>query len=213
MKITWLGHACFLIEADGRRIVTDPYGEKVPYDLPATDADLVTVSHGHADHNAVGRIGGSPAIVQATGTLEAGGVTLRGIASFHDNERGAKRGENILYLFELEGLRLAHLGDLGAPLDAAQKEALSEVDVVLCPVGGTYTIDAQQAAELASGLPRLRVLIPMHYKTDRLADWPIETVDGVARLMENVRRVGGTTVELTREILPDRLEVWILDYA
>jgi L-ascorbate metabolism protein UlaG (beta-lactamase superfamily) len=213
MKIRWLGHACFLIESEGKRIVTDPYDEKVPYPFPEITADLVTVSHGHGDHNAVERVGGDPAMIQGTGTLKARGINLRGIPAVHDDQGGAERGENILYIFELEGLRIAHLGDLGAPLDEEQRTALADVQVVLCPVGGHYTIDAQQAAALARELPALRVFIPMHFNTPPIAEWPIAPVDGFLALMDNVSRVGGNEVEIACDTLPDTLEVWILDYA
>ncbi|UCF09718.1 MAG: MBL fold metallo-hydrolase [Candidatus Bipolaricaulota bacterium] len=213
MKIRWLGHACFLIETEGKRIVTDPYDEKVPYAFPEVSADLVTVSHGHGDHNAVGRVGGDPGMIQGTGILEARGISLRGIPAVHDDQGGAQRGKNILYVFDLEGLKVAHLGDLGAPLDDAQREALADVQVVLCPVGGFYTIDARQAAELARQLPALRVFVPMHYNTDPIADWPIARVDGFVELMDNVRHVGSNEVTLDKDSLPDTLEVWILDYA
>jgi L-ascorbate metabolism protein UlaG (beta-lactamase superfamily) len=213
MKLTWLGHACFLIEAGGKKIVTDPYNEQVPYDFPDVMADVVTVSHSHHDHSAVHRVGGDPAVVEAIGDLEVRGVTVRGIPAVHDDQGGADRGANILFRFELEGLQLAHLGDLGAPLDADQREALAGVQVLLCPVGGHYTIGPQEAAALARSLPTVRVLIPMHYKTERIPDWPIGAVDPFAAMMDNVRRIGAPAVEVAAESLPDALEVWILDHA
>jgi L-ascorbate metabolism protein UlaG (beta-lactamase superfamily) len=213
MRLTWLGHACFLIEADGKRIVTDPYNEKVPYDFPEVAADVVTVSHGHHDHNAVERVSGSPAVVEATGSFDLRGISVHGIPAVHDDQGGAERGENILYRFELEGLILAHLGDLGTALDQGQLAALKDVQILLCPVGGHYTIGPQQAAELIGGLPELRVVVPMHYKTERIPDWPIGPVDPFASLMDNVRRIGAPTVEIAAETLPDALEVWILDHA
>jgi len=213
MKITWIGHACFLIEAREARILTDPFNEDVPYDFPATPVDLVTVSHGHFDHNAVHRIPGEHAIVEATGDFDIHGIAVRGIASFHDDAGGSQRGENIMYVLELEGMTVAHLGDLGAPLDDAQRAALANVEILLVPVGGTYTIDAQQAKAIAESLPKLRVVIPMHFKTDRITDWPIETVEPFAAMMDNVRRIEDSDVGLTRETLPDTMEVWILDHA
>jgi len=213
MKITWVGHACFLIEAKEARILTDPFGEDVPYPFPKTSVDIVTVSHGHFDHNAIHRVPGRPAVIKATGDFDVREVRLKGIPSFHDDRGGAERGPNILYAFELEGTTIAHLGDLGTPLDASQRAALGAPEILLIPVGGTYTIDAGQAAAIVDGLPSVKLVLPMHFKTDVIDDWPIATVDEFEALMDNVRRVDASTVEVTRESLSGQREVWILDHA
>ena len=214
MKITWIGHACFLIEGIEGNVVTDPFASSVPYSFPPNlAADVITVSHGHFDHNAADRVQGDPALMEATGHLEVRGIPFVGIASHHDDQGGAERGSNTIYLFELDGLHIAHLGDLGEPLNKNQISALSKVEILLIPVGGTYTIDAHQAAEICSQLPSLRLVIPMHFKTDPIDDWPIETVDPFAEIMDNVRRISGSTVSVDRDTLPESLEVWILHYA
>ena len=118
-----------------------------------------------------------------------------------------------MYAFTLEEIRLAHLGDLGEPLDDSQRAALDDVEVLMIPVGGCFTIDAAQASEVVRSLPKLRVVLPMHYKTSVIADWPIEPVEPFARMMDNVKRVGRSEVRLTRTTVPDALEVWILDHA
>jgi len=213
MKITWVGHACFLIEAKEARILTDPFGEDVPYPFPKTSVDTVTVSPGHFDHTAIHRVPGRPAVIKATGDFDVREVRLKGIPSFHDDRGGAERGPNILYAFELEGTTIAHLGDLGTPLDASQRAALGAPEILLIPVGGTYTIDAGQAAAIVDGLPSVKLVLPMHFKTDVIDDWPIATVDEFEALMDNVRRVDASTVEVTRESLSGQREVWILDHA
>ena len=213
MKIKWIGHACFVIGAKEGRIVTDPFEKDVPYDFPKIVADVVTVSHEHFDHNAVHRIVGDPGVVRKVGEETLNGIAFHGIGSYHDNEGGKQRGKNVLFAYTLEGIRLAHLGDLGAPLDDAQRKALKDVEVLFIPVGGHFTIDAKQAAEIACSLPALRVVIPMHFRTERIGDWPIETVDPFAEMMDNVKRIGGSEVLITRETLPESLEVWILDHA
>jgi len=213
MKIHWNGHACFCIEASEGRVLMDPYAEKVPYDLRVARADVVTISHDHMDHNAVHRAEGTPSVIDGTGEFVIDGTPFLGIASFHDDQGGAERGANRIYAFTLEGIRLAHLGDLGAPLDEAQREALADVEVLFLPVGGHYTIDASQAAEIVRSLPGLRVVIPMHFKTDRTADWPIAPLEPFLEMVDNARRIGSPQVTLTREDLPEALEVWILDYA
>jgi L-ascorbate metabolism protein UlaG (beta-lactamase superfamily) len=213
MKIRWNGHACFTIEAKEGRLLTDPFAKEVPYDLPTTTADVVTVSHEHFDHNAAGRVGGNPIVVRQVGEFVVAGIPMRGIESFHDDRKGAERGANRIYAFTLEGICLAHLGDLGTPLDDAQREALSDVEILFVPVGGHYTIDATVAAEIARSLRGLRVVIPMHFRTDRVADWPIATVEEFESLMDNVRHVGASVVEVARSSIPEHREVWILDHA
>ncbi len=214
MKVKWIGHACFLIEGKEGRILTDPYDEKVPYRPPDFSVDVVTVSHEHFDHNAVERVRGNPTVIRGEGEQTAHGITFHGIASFHDEVKGGKRGKNTLFVFEIEGVRLAHLGDLGEPLAVDQVGALAGVDVLFLPVGGFFTLGAEEGAALARRLPHVKVIFPMHFKTDRLAsDFPIAPVDNFARKMQNVKRIGNSEVTLTRASLPRSQEVWILDYA
>jgi len=213
MNVTWIGHACFRIESREGRILTDPFEEKVPYDLPAEPVDIVTVSHEHFDHNATGRVAGTPAVVRGPGVHEVRGIQFRGIASFHDDARGAQRGPNTIFVFRLEEITLAHLGDLGTALSEPQRRALADVEVLFLPVGGHFTIDATTAAALISDLPSVRIAIPMHYRTDRIPDWPIAPVDGFAELVHNPRRLGRAAATISREALPSRPEVWILDHA
>ena len=166
MLLTCLGHAKFLIELNsGLRIVTDPFDAACGYPLTETQADVVLVSHGHHDHSAVETISGNPRIIREAGTytLESG-VTVTAIPAFHDEVQGAKRGNTLLFLLAAEGLRIAHLGDLGHLLTAEQRKALAPVDVLMLPVGGFYTIDAATAQEVAESL-RARVIVPMHYRT------------------------------------------------
>ncbi len=213
MRITWIGHSCFLIEANEARVVTDPFAAEIPYAFPRTTADVVTTSHDHFDHNAVGRVEGKPAVARGPGVHRVAGLEVLGIASSHGTGGGEDRGKNTLFAFTLEGLRLAHLGDLGTALDAAQRTALLDVEVLLLPVGGLYTIDAVTATELARSLPAVRIVFPMHYRTDLIADWPIAPVDEFLRTMDNVRHIGSSSAVLTRATLPEALEVWVLDHA
>ncbi len=213
MKITWYGHSCFLIEGGDVRILTDPFDETVPYDFPKTGVDVVTVSHDHFDHNAVDRVAGRPIVVKGVGERTAHGIDFIGIHSFHDDKEGAERGENTIYAFDLEGVRIAHLGDLGTSLDEGQIEALGDVRMLLIPVGGHFTIDAETASRIAKDLRGAKIVIPMHFKTDRIVDWPIETVEPFAKMMENVKRIGGPSVEVAADRIPESMEVWILEHA
>jgi L-ascorbate metabolism protein UlaG (beta-lactamase superfamily) len=216
MKITWLGHASFLIEtADGTRVITDPfeagsYGGAVGY-APITErADLVTVSHEHPDHNFVDSVGGNPEVVRGTGERTVKGVAVRGVASYHDESRGHERGKNTIYVLEADGLRVAHLGDLGHALSAEEARALGPVDVLLAPVGGHFTIGPEDAKRVAERLGA-KVVIPMHYKTDVLG-FPIRPVDDFLRLMGRVERPGGRMVEVAPADTDGELRVVVLDY-
>lgn len=167
MKLEYYGHSCFRMTfASGTRIVTDPYGD-IGFPPLHTEADIVTVSHGHYDHCNVAAVGGAPAVLSTPVSREMGGVHISAIPCFHDDANGAKRGKNLIFRFRADGLDICHLGDLGEPANAHITEQLRGADVLLIPVGGHYTIDAIAAREYVLGIsPKL--VIPMHYYTDGL---------------------------------------------
>jgi L-ascorbate metabolism protein UlaG (beta-lactamase superfamily) len=216
MKITWLGHATFLLEADdGTRIITDPF-EAGSYDgavgyAPITDrADVVTVSHDHADHNAVDAVAGKPEVVRGTEGRTVKGIPIRGVATYHDETKGQDRGRNTVFVMEVDGLKVGHLGDLGHPLTDEEAQSLGQVDVLLAPVGGYYTIGPEEAKEVAERLGA-KVIIPMHYKTDALG-FPIQPVDDFLKLMDRVERVNAKTVEIGANDIGNGPKVVVLDY-
>ena len=211
MLLTCLGHAKFLIELNsGLRIVTDPFDATCGYPLTETRADVVLVSHGHHDHSAVETISGNPRIIREAGTytLESG-VTVTAIPAFHDEVQGAKRGNTLLFLLEAEGLRIAHLGDLGHLLTAEQRKALAPVDVLMLPVGGFYTIDAATAQEAAESL-RARIIVPMHYRTKWNADWPIAPLENFTQLYQKVPPAM-PLLRVTAEDLPCQPHIAVLE--
>ena len=184
MLITYHGHSEFMLETEeGLRILLDPYDPSVPFPFHEVEADIVTCSHEHADHNYIEKVRGKPIIIKDLGLQKtAPNITITGYPSFHDEVQGAKRGTNIIYVIQAEKLRIAHLGDLGAMPDENTLSALQGVDVLLVPVGGTYTINAMQAAELAKRL-NARITIPMHYKKDDEGLQNIGSVDGFLEAM------------------------------
>ena len=174
MLIRHIGHAEFLIETEsGVRIVTDPYDASCGYPVRQITADFALVSHHHHDHDAVENLKGKPRVIDEAGNYTPeSGVKITAVRGFHDDAGGSKRGETLLFLIEAEGLRIAHLGDLGCGLDTAQTEMLQAPDVLMIPVGGFFTIDGIQAREIAKQLGA-KVILPMHYKTAYNSDWPI----------------------------------------
>lgn len=173
MLIRYYGHSMFQLEsAQGYCIVTDPFDASVGYPMPEIKADALTVSHGHFDHNYTACCPQARVLNAAGQWSLAPGVNVRTVNSFHDDAQGQKRGKNLIFVYEIDGLRLCHLGDLGHELDAAALAAIGEVDLLMLPIGGTYTVDSKTAYKIAQAMGA-KVLLPMHYKTRVNADWAI----------------------------------------
>src|SRR3989344_1580615 len=135
MEISYLGHASFRLKGKQMTVVTDPYDERAGKFPKDVTANMVTVSHDHGDHNQVVKIGGQPFVIDGPGEYEVGGVSVVGIHTWHDEEKGGQRGGNTVYVIEMEGLRMAHLGDLGHKLAQDQLEEMGDIDILLVPVG------------------------------------------------------------------------------
>ena len=161
MDVTWLGHGCFRMRGRSAAVVTDPYPPSIGLKLSRLDADLVTISHEHENHNYTQAVRDAYEI-RGPGEYEVAGVSVIGVPTFHDAEKGAKHGRNTVYLIEIDDVRVCHLGDLGHKLDDAEAEAISSPDVLLVPVGGNTAINAVQAAEVVRQLEP-RFVVPMHY--------------------------------------------------
>ena len=199
MKITWLGHSSFkLEESTGTTIVTDPYHSYVGYEMPKVDADIVTVSHAHNDHCYVSKVGGDPTVLNRAGAYEIGGVHILAQRSYHDDKKGALRGDNIIFKYRMDGVDVCHMGDIGEECNAILVESLMPVNVLLIPVGGNYTIDAVQAKEYVDRIMP-DVVIQMKNKT-KDCEFDIEKVNEFLDLFEdeNVIYADGSTVEFDR---------------
>lgn len=169
MILKWLGHSCFLLTSEaGVRILMDPCAPSTGYTVGPVAVDAVTASHDHYDHNYFEAALGDPVRITEPGVHEVKGVRITGIPTWHDKECGTKRGRNIMFLVEMDGLRVLHAGDLGHLPDAATLAAVGQVDVLLAPIGGVFTIDAKEALQLAQ-LVNPKVFVPMHYKTEQLS--------------------------------------------
>lgn len=214
MKIKWLGHASFLITAeDGLRIITDPYsvGGGISYGEIHESADIVTVSHGHYDHNNVAAVKGKPEVLNTLGKKSARGIDFQGIPSYHDESGGRQRGENIIFCFTVDGMKVCHLGDLGHQPDNSQFSAIDKVDVLLVPVGGYFTIDARGAGMICEKLDP-KIVIPMHYRTDK-CDLNISGVEDFVKGKKNVRKMDSAEVELKKDQLSGETEIVVLKHA
>jgi L-ascorbate metabolism protein UlaG (beta-lactamase superfamily) len=167
MIITWHGQSCFTIAGDKNSLVTDPFDASYGIKVPRLAADLVTVSHQHKDHNNISAVKGinkpEPFVISGPGEYEVGNIFIYGIGSFHDDSEGQDRGANTMYRFEIDGMSISHLGDLGHIPSAEQLEKLEGTDILLIPVGGTYTIDGKQANQIITRIEP-RIVIPMHYQ-------------------------------------------------
>lgn len=210
MEIEYNGHACFTIRTSLGTIVTDPFGEDIPYPVRELTADIVTVSHNHFDHNAVKRVKGNPYIVKEVGEHNYKGIKINGVGAFHDKNKGAQRGQNIIFTIEAEGIKICHLGDLGEILNDTQLKVIGEVDILLIPVGGFYTIEPEEAKILVKNM-NPKIAIPMHYKTNYVKDWSIKPVDEFLRdITFPVKKIESNKIEISKEILPKSTEVYLL---
>lgn len=177
MVITWYGQSCFKLQSGDKTLIIDPFSKSIGLTPPAVQADVVFVTHNHFDHNNIKTIKGDPFIINGPGEYELKGIKVLGIESFHDDEGGAKRGLNTLYLISMEDIRVLHLGDLGqSSLADNQLEAIESVDIAMVPVGGHFTIDAKQAVSIINQIAP-KIIIPMHYKVQNLTIKELSGVD------------------------------------
>ena len=183
--------------------------ERLMYGNIKESADIVTVSHEHGDHNNVAAVQGNPEVVR--GTTEAKGIKLRGTPAYHDTERGNQRGSNTIFCLDVDGVKICHMGDLGHPLSNEQIAELGEVDVLLIPVGGFFTIDAKTASQLCDQL-KPRVIIPMHYNNSKCA-LPISGVDDFLQGKSSVKQLDSSEIEFKPEELPASTQIIVLKSA
>jgi L-ascorbate metabolism protein UlaG (beta-lactamase superfamily) len=193
MLLKWFGQSCFRIQAKTPRgdtfIVTDPYSNKYGLKKPRLTADILTVSHEHEDHADIKSVKGTshnpePFLIKGPGEYEVNNIFIYGIPSWHDNEQGKQRGPNTIYVFSIENMTLAHLGDLGQKeLTAEQLEYVEEVDILLIPVGGTFTLNAKEASNIISQIEP-RIVIPMHYHLPGLKIGGGKKIDGVDKFIK-----------------------------
>ncbi|KGP77000.1 beta-lactamase [Desulfosporosinus sp. Tol-M] len=211
MNIRWLGHSCFLFtNQEGLTVLTDPFDEDVGYPVPHIQTDIVTVSHHHFDHDSVHVLPGKPQIVDGEGPHNFSGLSIQGTATFHDAAQGTKRGKNTLFSFTMDGVRIVHLGDLGHLLTPDHLANVGNVDIACVPIGGFYTIDAEQAYQVVQQL-NPKIVLPMHYKLNKKISLPIEGIDRFLAYFAQIKRV--KTLDIFSASLPQIQEVIVLELS
>ena len=215
MKIEWIGHACFCITSQaGVKIITDPYEsgfrDIINYGPVSESADVVTVSHEHGDHNHVSAVSGSPVVVNTPGITNLKGLEFKGIAVYHDRVKGKERGPNTIFVFEVDGIRLAHLGDLGHPLSPEQLGELEGTEVLFAPTGGpAATLELQEVIDLWESL-KPPVVIPMHFRTAKCS-FPKYNADDLISLKPSAKKMGASEISLSKEGLSAPAQILILE--
>jgi len=215
MDITYLGHSSFRIHGKSATVITDPFdptgvGLKFP---KHTEADVVTVSHEHKDHNAIDQIEGSPIIVRGAGEYDVKGVGIVGIGAYHDEQKGSEHGKNTLYRIEIDGISIVHTGDLGHMLSAQDIDTLDGVNVLMVCVGGGHSLDASKAIQLINEIEP-SIVIPMHYGRKELSQ---STFGHLAPLDVFLKEIGKPDVTaisklvLTKDKLPVDTQVVVLE--
>jgi L-ascorbate metabolism protein UlaG (beta-lactamase superfamily) len=217
MKIKWYGHSAFMVTSDqGVKIITDPYesgayGGQLSYGKIKDQADIALTSHDHADHNDAKSLPGSPEIVKGSGSKTVKGISIKGIPTYHDPSKGSERGANTIFTFTVDGIKICHLGDLGHILSEKELVEIGSVDILFIPVGGYFTIDAKEATRVA-GQIKPKVLIPMHFKTEKCG-FPITPVEDFLKGKSNTKRPKASEVAFEKKTLPQQMEILVLEHA
>jgi L-ascorbate metabolism protein UlaG (beta-lactamase superfamily) len=212
MKLKFYAQSAFQVTADdGTRIMIDPFThtERIRYDATFDEADIVLVTHEHGDHNNVDAVPGEHRVVRGVGTQAVGGKQFHGIGSYHDKEQGARRGPNTIFVFDVDGVRIAHLGDQGCELEPAQVAQLQGVNVMIAPIGGPPTLDTELIWKLAEEV-QPNIFVPCHFKTPEV-DLDVITVDEFIAGKSNARQAGSSEVTLNAGDLPEPIEILVLD--
>lgn len=198
MDITFLGHSSFKLKGKTGSVVTDPFDpQMVGLKYSGVEGDIVTVSHDHDDHNQVSLVKGVKKVISGPGEYEILGISILGFPSFHDDKEGSVRGKNTIYVFEIDGLRIAHLGDLGHALSEELVEDLGDIDILMVPVGGEYTIGPNEATNVVSAIEPT-IVIPMHYQMPGLKP---ETFSKLTPVDSFLKEVGLTSENLPKFVV------------
>jgi L-ascorbate metabolism protein UlaG (beta-lactamase superfamily) len=173
MNINWRGQSCFQITSSQNKnnqvsIVIDPYDDSIGLKAPKLQADVLLISHDHRDHNNIKAVSGDPLIINGPGEYDVKEAVINGIPGFHDNSQGSEKGTITIYTIETEEIKLCHLSDLGQKeLTSEQLDKIGDIDILMIPIGGTYTINSAEAIKIMAQIEP-KIIIPMHYKIPKL---------------------------------------------
>lgn len=209
MEIDWFGHACFRLRGKEATVIIDPYSKEIGLHFPRPRADIVTVSHDHRGHNFAQGVKGEPKVLRGPGEYEIKNIFVTGVATAHDKKGGKDRGANTVFVFDLDGLTVCHLGDLGHIPTQPQTEALGNVNILLVPVGGISTIGASDAAEIISALEP-QIVIPMHYAHPDL-QFKLDAPTKFFKEMGIKPPKAVDSFKVTKDSLPDETQVVLLE--
>lgn len=214
MDITYFGHSSFRLRGKTATVVTDPYSADIGLKFPRhIEADIVTVSHDHRDHNAVEQIEGNPFVIRGPGEYEIKGIGVVGFSVFHDEQKGALRGKNTIYRIEVDGVSIVHLGDLGHMLTSEEVEALDGVNVLMVPVGGLHTIDAAKASHLINEIEP-SIVIPMHYGRPELNQKIFSTLAPLSVFLKEIGKESIAPIPklaISKDKLPAEMQVVVFE--
>jgi len=189
LDLTWHGHGCFRLRGKNASAVTDPFPPTLGIKLPKLEANLVTVSHAHENHSYTEAASKGARVINGPGEYEVAGIMVFGIGSFHDSVGGVEKGRNVIYVIEVDDVRVCHLGDLGHKLDEETVERIGSVDVLLVPVGARNSLNAAAAADVVR-LIEPRTVVPMHYAIPGLK----KELDGIETFMQEMGVADATAV-------------------
>ena len=213
MKFTWITHSCFKIRLEsGLELLFDPFNNEIGYEPIDLTTDILFVSHQHFDHNYVECVKGDYVLMDKPGEYQVKDVKITGFPSVHDHHGGANRGDNIIFKIEAEGMSIMHMGDVGCIPTAEEFEAFGHVDVLMIPVGGFYTVDANEALEICKRI-NPNIILPMHYKTLYL-EMPIapvfEFTDAAGKYFDR-SRLGANNFSITKDNLKKRTRIIVMN--
>lgn len=212
MRIQWCGQSCFLLTSQGgTRILTDPFNKHLGYPVPRYGVEGITVSHNHYDHNYIRAIPNreTACIIREPGEYQLSDILIKGIPVFHDQKKGAERGKNTIFIFQIDGLKIAHLGDLGHTFSPEQIEKLGAPDILLIPLGGTYTIGHQEADVILEQL-KPKLAIPMHYKTATLR-YQLDSLELFLEGKNNVEILENDQIDLVLGTLGEKTKILVFN--
>ncbi|MEX0877753.1 MAG: MBL fold metallo-hydrolase [Candidatus Spechtbacterales bacterium] len=212
MVITWYGQSCFKIQSGQLTVVIDPFDKSIGLTPPKFEAQMVLTTHDHFDHNNISTIKGDYFVVDGPGEYEYGGIRVRGIRSYHDNSGGEERGLNTIYVVTIEDINLLHMGDIGQDkLTEEQLDVIGEVDILMVPVGGNFTVDGEKALDISNQVEP-KIVIPMHYKLKGLKPG-LDDVSGFLKAIGKTDVTAEEKLTIKKKDLPDpenKMEVVVL---